>query len=39
MLVLKMTLEIRDVDSCTTVQEVELALHEKLSGYKGKLEL
>ena len=36
MLVPRMTLEIRDMDSCTTVEEVELALHEKLQSYEGR---
>ena len=38
-LVPRMTLEIRGMDSCTTVKEVELALWEKLQTYEGKLEV
>ena len=38
-LVPRTTLEIRDMDSCTTVEEVELALRKKLQTYEGKLEV
>ena len=39
MLVPRTTLEIRDMDSCTTLEEVELALRKKLQNYEGKLEV
>ena len=38
-LVPRTTLEIRDMDSCTTVEEVELALGEKLQSYEGRLDV
>ena len=38
-LVPRTTLEISDMDSCTTVEEVELALRKKLNTYEGKLEV
>ena len=38
-LVPRTTLEIMDMDSCTTVEEVELALREKLPTYEGRLDV
>ena len=38
-LVPRTTLEIKDLDSCPTVEEVELALRKKLQTYEGKLEV
>ena len=38
-LVPRMILEIRGMDSSTTVEEVELALREKLQSYEGRLDV